>query len=304
MTLALYTTIYPGVEAYLADWYRSVLEQTDRDFELWIGLDTMERQAAEEALEADPGATWVPSRPGDTPASLRHRALAQIAERFDAVILVDSDDVLHPSRVSTAREMLHASELAGCALRLVDEFGSPLGITLELPRWAEPEDVFPRNNIFGLSNSALRCSLLRRCLPIPATAVLVDWFLATRAWLLGAELAFDDSVEMDYRQHKRNMAKLLPPFDVEQVVRDTGRVREHFRLLKDSRLDGAIVGRVANMKEVATDIEAFYEQVVLDQSLLEKYVHALNALEISPLWWSSVANPALRHLWTSKEAEA
>ena len=28
--LALYTTVYPGVERYLADWYASVRRQTDR----------------------------------------------------------------------------------------------------------------------------------------------------------------------------------------------------------------------------------------------------------------------------------
>ncbi len=37
--VALCTTIYPGVEAYLPDWYRSVRAQTDRDFQLWVGLD-------------------------------------------------------------------------------------------------------------------------------------------------------------------------------------------------------------------------------------------------------------------------
>ena len=37
--LALYTTIYPGVEPYLADWIHSVDAQTDRAFDLWVGLD-------------------------------------------------------------------------------------------------------------------------------------------------------------------------------------------------------------------------------------------------------------------------
>ena len=89
-----------------------------------------------------------------------------------------------------------------------------MGMTFGLPPRAEPEMCFPRNNVFGLSNSAFRSDLLRRCLPIPADAVLVDWFLATRAWLMGARMAFDPEVEMDYRQYGGNMARVGPPFDL------------------------------------------------------------------------------------------
>ena len=129
---------------------------------------------------------------GDTPATIRQRALAQIVERHDAVVLVDSDDVMHPTRVATARAMLRGHDLAGCALRLVDERGSSLDMTFTLPPDMAPEDVFPRTNAFGLSNTAFRADVLRRCLPIPAAAVLVDWYLSTRAWLLGASLGFGE----------------------------------------------------------------------------------------------------------------
>ena len=32
--------------------------------------------------------------------------------------------------------------------------------------------------------------------------------------------------------------------------------------------------------------------------MLERYVEALNALHPPPLWWSCVAYPALRHMWS------
>ena len=44
-TLAVYTTIYPGVEPYLGDWYRSLCQQTDQEFQLWIGLDHLESES-------------------------------------------------------------------------------------------------------------------------------------------------------------------------------------------------------------------------------------------------------------------
>ena len=127
-SLALYTTIYPGVEPYLQAWYRSVLEQSDQDYQLWIGLDALEVTAAVEALGGEPQATWVMAAPGETPAQIRQRAFTQIVKACDGVVLVDSDDVLHPSRVAAARVALETSELNGCALRLVDQQGQALGL--------------------------------------------------------------------------------------------------------------------------------------------------------------------------------
>ena len=101
--IAVYTTIYPGVEVYLPDWYRSVRAQTDQDFQLWIGLDGIEAGAVETVIGTHLDAVWVPSEPDNTPARIRQRSLAQIVEDFDAVVLVDSDDILHPTRVAAAR---------------------------------------------------------------------------------------------------------------------------------------------------------------------------------------------------------
>jgi hypothetical protein len=282
----------------LRDWYRSVLEQTDQDYQLWIGLDTIGVGAATEAMGADPKATWVMAASGDTPAQIRQHALAQIVETCDGVVLVDSDDVLHPSRVASARAALQTGDLAGCALRLIDQGGRNLGLTFGLPPQARPEDVLPRNNVFGLSNSAFRSNLLRRCLPIPAAAVLVDWFLATKAWLYGARLAFDAVVRMNYRQHGANIARVRSPFSRDQVVQDTERVRHHFQILRAAPMGGCMADRLAAVERVAADIEAFHQHVVLQPMQLERYVQALNALKLAPLWWSCVAHPSLSQLWT------
>jgi hypothetical protein len=303
-TLALYTTVYPGVERFLPAWYRSVCGQTDPDFCLWIGLDGMGVRAAKDAMGGDPDAVWVTAPPGDSPAQIRQRALERIVECCDAVVLVDSDDVLHPCRLAEARVALQSCDLAGCALRMVDEQGVGLGVTFGLPCGVEPEDVLPRNNVFGLSNSAFRSDLLRRCLPIPAACVLVDWFLATRAWLSGASLTFSPEAGMDYRQHSRNTARVSPPFGMRQTARDTEYVRGHFRILQTAFPEGSVPDRLAEVHRVAADIEAFHRQVVLRPANLRRYVEAINALDLTPLWWSCVAHPALRFMWAQQKETA
>jgi hypothetical protein len=302
--LALCTAIYPGVETYLAGWYDAVRWQTDQDYQLWVGLDMVSVETAKKAMRGDPDAVWVPGQKGDSPATIRQRLLAQVVERHDAVVLVDSDDIMHPTRVAAARALLRSSDLAGCALRLVDERGSSLNMTFTLPPNMAPEDAFPRTNVFGLSNTAFRAEMLRRCLPIPPAAVLVDWYLSTRAWLLGASMAFGERAEMDYRQHSANMARVRAPFDEQQVIEDTERVRQHFQLVRTFALEGADPQRVADLEQAAADVEAFHERVVSRPALLARYLQDLNEQQSTHLWWSWVANPALRHLWAAGEGEA
>lgn len=297
MTLAVYTTVYPGAEAYLVDWYRSLRQQTDQDFHLWIGLDMLTRQSVKKMLGSDLKAKWVVAFSGATRAQIRHQALAEIVEVCPAVVLVDSDDMLHPSRVAAARVSLQSSELSGCALRLIDQQGKDLGLTFGLPPQLAPEDVFPRNNVFGFSNSAFRSDLLRRCLPIPAGAVLVDWFLATKAWLLGARLAFDGVPRMDYRQHQTNTARVRFPFSRDQVISDTALVQRHFQLILAEPARDFMADRVVALRRVTAEIEEFHEHIILHPAQLDGYLQNLNALRPSPLWWSCVAHPALGHMW-------
>lgn len=295
--LAVYTTIYPGVEEYLPEWYRSVQAQTDQNFQLWIGLDGIEAGIVETAIGAQLKAVWVPSEPGNTPARIRQRSLEQIVEDFDAVVLVDSDDILHPSRVAGARTALQTSELAACALRLVGQHRQDLGTTLTIPEQAAPNDILPRNNVFGFSNSAYRSELLRRCLPIHEDIALVDWFLATKAWLMGAKLHFDPFARMEYRQHDANIAPIRFPFDANQVIRDTKKVLHHFHFLQTLPMENVLPDRWAQVQEAATDVQLFSEHVVSQPKSLENYVRNLNVLDPRVVWWWDVAQPALQWMW-------
>jgi len=295
--IAVYTTIYPGVKAYLPDWHQSLQAQTDRNFQLWIGLDGIEAETVEKVVGRRLEAVWVPSRPGNTPARIRQRSLAQIVKNYDAVVLVDSDDILHPTRIAAARVALQTSELAACALRLVDQYRQDMGTTLTLPAQAVPDNFLPRHNVFGFSNSAYRSELLQRCLPVPAGAALVDWFLATKAWLMGARLSFDPVARMDYRQHGANMAPIRFPFDANQVIRDTKKVREHYYLLQASPMENVLPDRWAQIQEVTADVQLFSEQVVSQPKKLEAYLRNLNTLEPQAVWWWDVAHPALQWMW-------
>ncbi|MGA2730544.1 MAG: hypothetical protein ABSE96_22240 [Terracidiphilus sp.] len=300
--LAVYTTIYPAVLKYLPEWYQSVEAQTDPDFELWIGLDALDQADVESTLGCQIKARWVQAPANSTPAQVRDLALTQVSSAGCDVVLVDSDDILHPSRVTAARQELQMSDLAGCALNIVDESGQPLGSEFNFDSALKLSQILPGNNVFGFSNSAYRCELLERCLPIPKDAVLVDWYLATRAWLFGAELSFDHYVRMKYRQYEANTARVRLPFRPDQILSDSVLVRRHFQLvLASGGEEHFLPGRWAEFLRVARDIEQFERYINRSQANLNAYLESLNRAVKQPIWWTSVAYSSLAHIWKQEE---
>lgn len=296
--LALYTTVYPGVEPYLPDWHDSVLQQTDRDFDLWIGLDALDPAAVMSAVGGSVDAHWVPAGPGATPAQVRSDALGQLVDRYPAVVLVDSDDVLYPSRVGAARKMLKDADVTACALDVIDMHGRSLDVVFGPAPGTDAAGSLPRYNVYGLSNTAYRSATLRDCLPVPAECRLVDWLLATRAWSSGATLSFDFTPRMGYRQHAANVAPILPPFSAGQVVAATGRVLGHYACVLDGGQPMPAAARNALMAERAR-VATFEMRVCRQPQALADYVTRLNQLPPMRVWCWQVAHPALESTWTS-----
>ena len=296
--LAVFTAIYPAALPFLGPWARSVEAQTDRAFDLWISLDEIDEASASRAFGRSLDACWISAPAGSTIAGVRQIALEQIAVQYDAVIFVDSDDVMGPDRVRSARLALSETDLTACALGLIDREGVDLARKFCVAE-GDCSRVLPRHNIFGLSNSAFRTDVLRRCLPIPDVVELVDWYLATRAWLCGARMSFDRTEHMLYRQHGSNIASVIGPFSQDRVTQDSRRVLHHFRQVVKRPPSGMISHRFADVQKVADDVERFVDHVVANADRLADYSAALNKLTPEPVWWWTVAQPKLRSHWTT-----
>jgi hypothetical protein len=321
MKTALYTTFYPAAKPYLQTWADSVAVQRDQDFDLWIAVDNV---ALETVALPRANIHWLYANADDTPASLRHRAFEEIIQAYDAVIFVDSDDVLLPGRVATAKEALKSYDVYGCALELIDTGGQRLGHTFTSPRTDWP-DLLSKYNIFGLSNTAYRTETLASCLPFPSDTVMVDWLLITSALQNNAHLYFDQTPHMLYRQYANNTAKVLASYTPEQIVTATNLVLEHFTKILPASLQGRPLenepssgqGRPhgvtptkiaplspsspfhQNLQQRQQDVQHFHASIA-DKPTLARYTKALNALKPVFLWWECVAHPELSDLWNDK----
>lgn len=293
----IYTTIYTGMERFVEEWCRSIICQDYRDFDVWVGVDNVEAGTISSFLDDNFGITFIHALAGDTPVSLRCRAMKLMVAKYEAIVFTDSDDVLEPHRVSAALSGLTNADLYGCSLGIIDVASNDLGIYFGLIEGEQPEKILPRNNFLGLSNTAWRSETLEKCLPAPEHCVALDWLLVTRAWGKGAKITFDRTARMRYRQYGTNIACVVPPFSAEQIIRATDVVTDHYKMVTDD--PGIPTPQRQILREAAARIAKFRYTILSLNVVLDKYVTELNKLPPHRLWWMSVAHPALEDIWNS-----
>lgn len=294
---ALFSTIHPATLPYVGEWADSVRVQSDRDFDLVLALDGVTTdELAAAAGELDARFILPPS--GSTPAQVRNIAFGELVGEYDAIVLADADDVLSRERVANALRNLETSDVTACALTLIDEQSAAIGrdfCVLDAEERSHLDRLLPHANVFGLSNSSYRGEVLRACLPIPAECVIVDWFLATKAWASSASLKLDPRPLMSYRQHSDNIAKVLPPFSALAVRAATGLVLGHYDIvLAHGGLEGEHRETVERARERAS---VFSAKVLDDDAMLDSYLVSLNMLPPPRVWWTIVAHPDLEESW-------
>jgi len=295
-TIALFTTAYPEGKQFLPDFFTSLAAQTDRKFDLWVGLDRILEAELDEFLCDDYTVTFVQGKNNESNISLRQRAIEQIIEQYSGIVFVDSDDILDPTRVSAGRFSLEHYDVYGCAMKIIDERGSDLGISFQIPSDSHIASLLLRFNIFGMSNTSYSSEILKKCLPFPIDCVLLDWFIATRAWAHDARMYFDPVQRMSYRQHSSNTARVIPPFTQEQITKSTDLVLKHYNLVSNNIPELPRSKRIL-IKTAQTYVESFYYSINQSSVIFREYIRELNKLPSNHIWWSCVAHPDLEAIW-------
>lgn len=299
MKTAVYSTVYPQMLPYLGGFLDSVLSQSDPDFDLWLGLDDVKADVVTETTAID--ANFLESA-GETIAEFRGRVLTEICDQYDAVVLVDGDDVLLPDRVLNAKNALQDNDVYGCAMRLIDRDGADLNHRFDHHQSNNWEDDLCILNVIGFSNSAYRTELLKSCFPVPRDVVLLDWLTISIAVSMGATVNFDRTPQMLYRQYSQNTAAVISPFQPHQIEKGTQLVLDHYRFLLDS------LESLAESAELNRDVRTHvvrrrqqvlrFQQAMQDLERLQKYTNQINGMQSVFRWWEMIAHPELENLWT------
>ena len=293
ITTALYTTYYPAVDPYLPKWRDSLLSQTDRDVVIVVGLDGESADRVQKLLGPNVSPTFFEAMPGETPITLRSRVLERITAEFEAVIMSDMDDILLPTRISSAKYMLRNSDLNCCAMQVSKDDALVADALFNPCVRREPF----RSNVFGLTNTAWRSELLAKCLPVTAEVPIMDWLLATRAWVGSSKLiTYDPVPRVVYRQHANSVARIIPPFSAEEVLQASKLVSTHYEVVM-KETGHRLLPLTGFLTDARDNVENFISAVTTNDVILFDYVEGLNKLPARHVWWDCVAHPELEGIW-------
>lgn len=295
-TIALFTTAYPEGKEFLPDFFNSLSYQTDMKFDLWVGLDRIHEREISKFFSDDYPVIYIERKKTESNIMLRQRAIEKMVERYQSIVFVDSDDILAPSRVSASRSSMKHYDVYGCAMKIIDEKGADMNISFKMPPRIDISSLIPQFNIFGLSNTTYSCSVLKKCLPFPSDCVLLDWFLATRAWLQGARMCFDPEERMLYRQWSLNTARVVPPFTPEIILLSTERVLYHYHCILNNIPEILETKRIL-FENAINNVKLFHDSIVKSPKVLEEYLMRLNQQPSNHIWWVCVAHPELEEIW-------
>lgn len=289
---AVFTVVYPAALPYLGAMVDSVRAQRDVPTTFVAALDEVtERDVAPFLRELTTPVELITV--DGTPAEVRNRALSEVCGRYAAVIFQDADDIARAGRFGHHLRVLETVDVSGHALRLVDEHGVPVGHTLTRPA-EDLDDLLPRMNVFGFTNTAYRSSALADALPVPPDAVAVDWYVATRVRQLGSAMAFDPRSLADYRQHGGTTTRVHPPFSERHVAHAAEVAEAHLASLEFGGADPLS----SNLRRRQQDLATFRSWTVERPEHVRRYVEALNVgTRRTYAWWEIVAQRELEHLW-------
>lgn len=290
---ALYTTVYPGAEKYIPFWYRSVEKQTYKDFDVVIGLDSYTPKQFFKCLGKEIKAEFITAEAGQSPAKVRENAFRYIVKKYQDVILTDIDDILLEQRVKAAVEELRYTEINACSMEIIDVDSQSTGYFFPVGTAEIAYQKMFRANVFGLTNTAYRCEILKGLMPFPKECVMLDWFMVTKAWLNGARLSVSNKKLMRYRQYTENTARTLSPFTGEQVLKACTLLHAHYKLLNQN------LGELSTNKRFAEAVENLktFTSSMKNKDNLNTYVHSLNKLNKEHCWWEWIALPELEEIW-------
>ena len=242
--MVFFTVCYPKALPYLDDFFKSLIDQTDQDFDVLVINDScgpladrLERYRALRIHE-------VPAT--GSLASIRQAGLNKVlVEGYKQVIFGDFDDCFAFDRIEKIKVLLRDWDIVVNDVSLFGDreeeryFSHRIkdGMQIRL------EEILTKN-FMGFSNTAVRAECLKNIILADTTAV--DWYLFSRLLAKGSKAVFCAEPLTNYRQHANNMAFFAGNKDHRAEVK-----RVHYQFL--ARDCPELVSVIDCLKKIASD---------------------------------------------------
>ncbi|TPG54756.1 glycosyltransferase [Sphingomonas glacialis] len=276
----------------LAAAVQSAARQTVSDLEILIADDLSSDASpaiAQELAAADPRIRFLTAERNTGPAGARNRAIA--VARGDWIAVLDSDDLMHPSRLEkliAAAEHRGADIVADDLLVFDDQVGGAIGRFLERPESdgpfaLTPERYFAQTVMYGRKpNLGFLKPVFRRAALAAAgisyderLRIAEDDDIVIRALAAGLRYWIVPSLTYFYRKHSRSISHRTSIADLNAMVVASNRIAGLF-----PNADRATANAISHRVAATRDALAF--QHFLDAAKARRVPAALGALAKRP----------------------
>ncbi len=281
--------IYPGVEKYLPDYARSLLAQTDQEFDLMLINDG----ADPELRQLFPVNTiWLNNTGSYSPAKIRQLLMENARQSgYEQLIWTDSDDYFSNNRVAESKRLLKTHDFVFNELVVVDQSGTILQdkylTSIKIHDTVSSHRELLDRNFIGLSNSALNLSTADG-IAIPSTIIAVDWWIYSLLVIRGLRGKFLPEASTFYRQHTGNMIGLAQQLTVDSLRMGVSVKLAHYASLVNFGDDNGLRDVSAMAREALGQMQTLAEQIK-SNTFCEHYINGVNdTKEFFTGWWSGI----------------
>jgi len=281
MITALFSVIHPNALPYFNKYLRSLVNQTDKDFRLFLvndGVANIEniihRFDLDISLKAISG----------TFSNIRKEGIEWvILQGADIIIFMDSDDYFSDNRIEISKRILSSKEIVFNELMIIGENNQQphpfFGHRFKEGADFSKDDII-HSNCMGLSNTAMNTKFITRSLSqIPDDIGAFDWAFYSLCLREGTKAVFTEQTVTYYRQYDNSFA-MLNSFTEDQILRGVKVKVYQYRYM--SRLFN-------EYESISKEFDKLFERLKKDSFLRNKYCYEVKKQSPpSPLWWESI----------------
>ena len=285
MRTCLFTVVHAGSAPYFDEFLASLNKQTDLDFELLILNDAPSWQDSPsgETKMAEQPFRWRWIDVTGSIVEIRKQGLSMLRDeaRADAVIFIDSDDLMAPNRVEICKANLKPREVLFNELILFGEGQTPYALLKQ--HFLDGQELRLRDlthsNCLGLSNTALFVEdIMSRFQDIPDDTIAFDWAFFSGLLHDGCRARFISGTSTLYRQHAGNTASLVDIGDA-QILRSVLVKAQHYRYL---------AGFDSDFSKLRTEFNHLQSKLAEDSAFRRAYrAHMRATSPTFSLWWEN-----------------
>lgn len=266
--------IYPSVMHYFAEMAESITEQTDKDFDVLIVNDGVEKDIY------IPGGIKVIGSEGSPSANRMQTIRYAIANGYDYIGWFDADDRLTETRVEQLKMLIDENPEAGMIIHnldLIDEDSKSLDKTFinrESGKITISDILF--YNLAGFGNTVVKVSELKDYILNLPDVKAVDWMLFSCMLIRGVTAVFVSKSLYEYRIYSGNMSGCVQ--SKAEFLKHAEIVREHYDAL------GATLKPVLSNEQTMALAE--YRLRLKDASKYD--FSAASVSNTGLLWWEDI----------------